>query len=99
MVKIRLAQFGRKNRLSYRIVVIDSNAKRDGKYIEKIGHYNPYENAEKPVFDKERYDYWLSVGAQPTRSVFKLALGTYVYKFKEVKSEVESTAKEEPSTE
>jgi len=79
MVKIRLTRKGRKNAPAYRIVVADSRAKRDGKFIEIIGYYNPTEDPEKVVYKKERYDYWISVGAQPTKAVKKLISGNYKF--------------------
>ena len=79
MVKIKLTTTRKKNTPSYRIIVIDSNAKRDGKYLEKLGFYNPTENATNVICDKERYDYWVSVGAQATDAVKKLLTGNYTY--------------------
>lgn len=74
MVKIRLTRCGRRNRPYYRVVVCDSRVKRDGKYIENVGTYDPLErNPEKAVFLKsQRIQYWLSVGAQPTQTVWTL---------------------------
>jgi len=80
MVRIRLAKYGRKNKPSYRIVVIDSKKKRDGKYLEKLGYYNPTEDDRNVVFDKDRYEYWLKTGAQPSEAVNKLVNGKYVFK-------------------
>lgn len=76
MVKIRLARFGRKNSPFYRIVIIDSRKSRDSEYIEKIGHYDPLwknkSNATIGIIDRDRYNYWFSKGAQPTKRVKKL---------------------------
>ena len=72
MVKIRLSRVGTTNQGKYRIIVADEQAPRNGKFLEIIGQYNP---TVKPVFvdlKKERYSYWLSVGAQPTMAVEKL---------------------------
>jgi small subunit ribosomal protein S16 len=69
MVKIRLARRGSKKQPSYRIVVIDSRAARDGKEIEVVGHYNPRTRPSTEVLNEERVLYWLSVGAQPTESM------------------------------
>ncbi len=80
MVRIRLTRAGRKNAPAYRIVVNDRKAKRDGQYIELIGHYNPTENPDKVVLKQDRYDYWLSVGAQPSEAITKLVAGTYKFK-------------------
>ncbi|PJA40938.1 30S ribosomal protein S16 [candidate division WWE3 bacterium CG_4_9_14_3_um_filter_34_6] len=79
MVRIRLTRVGRKNAPAYRIVIIDRKAKRDGKAIEIIGNYNPTENPGKVNYDKERYEYWISKGAQVSDSVKKLTKGTYKY--------------------
>ena len=67
MVKIRLTRTGKKNSPCYRIVVIDARTKRDGGYIEKLGHYNPILSEE--VVNVERADYWISKGAQPSSTV------------------------------
>lgn len=74
-VKIRLSRGGSKKRPFYRIVVADVRAPRDGKYIEKIGSYNPMlpkEHAERFVVDADRAKYWLTTGAEPTDRVASL---------------------------
>ena len=74
MLKIRLARGGRKKQPFYRITVADVTAPRDGKFLEKIGTYNPMlskDDAKRIVIDKERAQYWLGVGAQPTEKVAK----------------------------
>lgn len=70
-VKIRLSQTGKRNRRQFRIVVVDESKKRDGKYVELVGHLN---SAATPglVLKKDRIDHWLSLGAIPTGSVKKL---------------------------
>ncbi|SFP63348.1 30S ribosomal protein S16 [Sphingomonas rubra] len=71
-ISIRLSRGGSKKRPYYRIVVADARAPRDGKFIEKIGNYNPLlaKDAEnRVVLDTERAKHWLSVGAQPTDRV------------------------------
>lgn len=72
MVKIRLRRMGMKKQPSYRIVVCDSKAPRDGKYIESIGFYNPRTEPDTLHIDEERALYWLGVGAQPTEAVLRL---------------------------
>lgn len=62
-VKIRLTRMGRKKKPFYRIVVMDTRAKRDGKYIEKLGIYNPMVNPPEVTIDEERVLYWLGTGA------------------------------------
>ena len=64
--KIRLARHGRKGSPFYHVVVADSRAPRDGKYIERIGSYNPMTNPATIDLNFERALYWLQVGAQPT---------------------------------
>jgi len=71
-VSIRLSRGGSKKRPYYRIVVADARASRDGKFIEKIGTYNPLlakDDEKRIVLDGERAKHWLSVGAQPTDRV------------------------------
>ena len=71
-LSIRLSRGGSKKRPYYRIVVADARSPRDGKFIEKIGNYNPLlaKDAEnRVVLDSDRAKHWLSVGAQPTDRV------------------------------
>ena len=74
MVVIRLSRAGAKKRPFYHICVSDKRRKRDGNHIEKIGFYNPIANSKEQTLklDKERYDYWVSVGAQPSDTVMML---------------------------
>ena len=65
-VKIRLQRHGKKNFAFFHIVVADSRAPRDGRYIEQIGSYNPNTNPATIVLDNERALAWVNVGAQPT---------------------------------
>jgi len=70
--KIRLARGGSKKRPYYRIVVADVRAPRDGKFIEKVGTYNPLltkENPERITLNEERIKYWIGAGATPTERV------------------------------
>ncbi|MBR3182004.1 MAG: 30S ribosomal protein S16 [Eggerthellaceae bacterium] len=75
-VKIRLARHGAKKRPYYRIVVADSRNRRDGRFIEEVGRYNPCVTPSLVTFDQERVDYWLGVGAQPTDTVARLLKST-----------------------
>ncbi|WP_174280673.1 30S ribosomal protein S16 [Sphingomonas bacterium] len=71
-ISIRLSRGGSKKRPYYRIVVADARSPRDGKYLEKIGTYNPLlakDSIERIVLDSDRARHWLSVGAQPTDRV------------------------------
>jgi small subunit ribosomal protein S16 len=72
MVKIRLRRVGAKKQPHYRVVVADSRAPRDGRFIEMIGHYNPRTEPPTMVVDLERARYWLGVGAQPTDAVRRI---------------------------
>ena len=72
--RIRLARAGSKNRPFFRIVVSDRRSPRDGKFIEKLGTYNPLlpkEDESRVLFDEERIKYWLSKGATPS---YKMAI-------------------------
>lgn len=68
-VKIRLKRLGKIRSPHYRIVVMDSRAKRDGRAIEEIGLYQPKNDPSVIKVDSERAQYWLGVGAQPTEAV------------------------------
>src|SRR5687767_11496775 len=71
-LSIRLTRGGAKKRPYYRIVVADSRAPRDGRFIEKLGSYNPLlakDSPERVKIDAERVSHWLSVGAQPSDRV------------------------------
>lgn len=74
MVTIRLSRTGAKGRPFYHIVVTDSRNRRDGRFIERLGFFNPIAvGAEEPVrVDQARVRHWLSVGAQPTDRVAQL---------------------------
>ena len=65
-VKIRLQRHGKKNFAFFHIVVADSHAKRDGRYIEQLGSYNPNTNPATIVLNNERALAWIKVGAEPT---------------------------------
>ena len=68
-VKIRLKRMGAKKTPFYRIVVADSRAPRDGRFIEEIGYYNPVSEPKVIKIDNEKAEKWLSTGAQPTETV------------------------------
>jgi len=71
-VKIRLARGGAKKRPFYHIVIANADSPRDGKFIERVGTYNPMlpaDHAERVTLKTERVQYWLSVGATPTDRV------------------------------
>ncbi len=74
MVTIRLARGGAKNRPFYHVVVTDSRNSRDGRYIERLGFFNPGArgNEERLRLNNERISYWKSVGAQASDRVAKL---------------------------
>ena len=73
-VKLRLKRFGRRHRTCYRLNAIDGRTARDGKVIEELGFYDP--EAKQPDqqlrIDRQRVEYWLSVGAQPSQTVANL---------------------------
>ncbi|MCL4141825.1 UNVERIFIED_CONTAM: hypothetical protein GTU68_061731 [Idotea baltica] len=71
-VKIRLARHGRKKRAIYDIVVADARSPRDGKFIEKLGQYNPNVTPAGLVLNNERALHWLMVGALPTDTTRKI---------------------------
>ena len=72
MLRIRLSRTGRKNQPSYRIVVADQKAARDGAHVDRIGHYNPPTDPTTLQIDSAKAEKWLSHGAQPSERVSKL---------------------------
>jgi small subunit ribosomal protein S16 len=74
MVTIRLARGGSKKRPFYHVVVTDSRNRRDGRYIERLGFFNPVAkgNAEELRLDLDRIQHWISQGAKPSERVAKL---------------------------
>jgi len=86
MVKIRLRRTGAKNRPSYRIVVVDSRAPRDGRFIEVIGHYDPLTDPVTVDINEGQALHWLRQGAQPTATAARLLSKTGITeKFKTIK--------------
>ena len=74
MLKIRLSRGGRKKLPFYRILATNATSPRDSKFLEKLGTYNPLlakDDAKRVTINKERAEYWLSVGAKPTEKVAK----------------------------
>lgn len=65
-VKIRLSRIGAKKQPTYRIVVAEERSKRDGRIVERLGHYDPRTEPPTIVLNEERTRYWLGVGARPT---------------------------------
>ena len=68
-VKIRLARHGAKKRPFYRIVAADSDSPRDGRFLEKLGTYNPLQDPAQVVLDTDRVKYWIGQGATPSDTV------------------------------
>ena len=86
MVKIRLRRTGAKKKPSYRVVVADSRAPRDGAFINIIGHYDPLTDPETIVIDEEKALTWLRQGAQPTATAARLLSKVGIMeKFKNIK--------------
>ncbi|MGC9368156.1 MAG: 30S ribosomal protein S16 [Paracoccaceae bacterium] len=85
-IKLRLARGGSKKRPFYRIVAADSRMPRDGRYIEKLGTYNPLlpkDSEERVKMDMERVRYWLGQGAQPTDRISRMLEAAGVLEKKE----------------
>ena len=72
MLKIRLRRTGAKKQPSYRVVVAESTAPRDGTFIENLGHYNPLTEPTTFVIEEDRVRDWLQRGARPTERVARL---------------------------
>jgi small subunit ribosomal protein S16 len=69
LLTIRLARTGAKKQSSYRIVVIERERARDGRFVEILGHYNARRTPPELVLNRERLDYWVGRGAQPSETV------------------------------
>lgn len=78
--KIRLRRLGAKKSPFYRIVVADSRAPRDGRFIEELGYYNPRTSPEEIKLDDEKALHWLQTGAQPSETVKSLFKKTGLWK-------------------
>jgi len=87
LLRIRLARTGAKKKPSYRVVVIDRERARDGRFVEIIGHYNPRGNPPDLVLKWERASYWIGRGAQPSETVASL-----LKKSPEAKAKAETAA-------
>ena len=72
MLKIRLRRTGARNQPSYRVVVADAKAARDGAFVDHLGHYNPRTEPPTVEIDEEKARKWIGQGAQPTESVRQL---------------------------
>ncbi len=71
-IRIRLSRCGRKKRPFYRVVAANSEAKREGRYLDIIGTYNPLTDPAEVKIDREKLEKWLSLGASPTDTVRSL---------------------------
>jgi small subunit ribosomal protein S16 len=76
LLRIRLARTGAKKKASYRVVVIEREKARDGRFVEILGHYNPRRNPAEVVLNRDRINYWLGRGAQPSETVRSLVKKT-----------------------
>ena len=72
MLAIRLARFGAKKKPTYRVVVIEKERARNSRSVEVVGHYNPIAKPAQVHLDRERIDYWIKNGAQPSETVSRL---------------------------
>jgi small subunit ribosomal protein S16 len=83
MLKIRMQRVGRINQASYRIVVTEHTASpKAGKFVEKLGTYNPHTKAR--TLDEARVKYWISVGAQPSATMHNMLIGAGVISGKKI---------------
>jgi len=92
---IRLSRIGRKNQPAYKLVVSNTRDKRNGKYVDILGHFNPFDSQNKFSYDKEKYEKWVKNGALVTEAVKKLLEN----KEEEKKEETDQTPVEESKEE
>jgi small subunit ribosomal protein S16 len=78
-VRIRLQRHGRKKRPFYRLVAADARAQRDGRFLERLGHYNPLTDPAEVVIDEDRVLKWLKRGAQPSDTAKNLLSRTGIW--------------------
>jgi small subunit ribosomal protein S16 len=76
MLAIRLARFGAKKKPTYRVVVIDKERARNSRSVEVVGHYNPVTQPAQVSLNRERIEYWMKNGAQPSDTVSRLLKNT-----------------------
>lgn len=93
--RFRLQRHGRKGYAFYYIVIADSNAPRDGRFVEKVGTYNPNTNPATVVLDFDRALYWVRAGAQPTDTVHSILSKEGVYLMKHLLGGVKKGAFDE----
>ena len=94
MLRIRLFRVGKKNQPSYKIVVTDKKKPpRAGRFVEQVGFYNPPIKEKK--FNSERIKYWISVGAQPSDTVYNLLVSEKIIEGKKIDVHKKSKKKEE----
>ena len=98
-VTIRLAKFGKRNAPSYRVVVSNTRNKRNGKYLDILGFYNPSDPSSKFTYDKKRYEDWIKKGALITTAVEKLVAGKYKFKKYEPTPSAEASGQESEESE
>lgn len=72
MLRIRLARAGAKKKSTYRVVVIEGEKARNGRFVEIVGHYNARQNPAQVVLNNDRVSYWLGRGAQPSETIRSL---------------------------
>lgn len=97
-VKIRLAKVGKKNSSSYKVVVSNTKNKRNGKFLEILGSFNPLQTGSMFSIDKEKLNDWKKKGAQITDAVSSLLEGKYTYiKYNPKKAAAEATSLAEAS--
>ena len=98
MVKIRLQRVGSKNNAQYRVIAADSRSRRDGRFIEILGQYQPVAKSQQVVLKEERIIEWLGKGAQPTDTVRDLLKKSGVWtKFKQPEKVAAETATPAPA--
>ncbi len=79
MLRIRLRRVGAKKKPSYRIVVADSRAPRDGSFVDQVGHYNPLTDPPTVSLDEDKVVKWLGSGAQPSEPVERMLRKTGIF--------------------
>lgn len=97
MLKIIFSRRGKKNKPTYRIIVLDKRKDPFGDFLEDLGSYNPH--TKKATLKVERIKYWLSVGAKPSETVFNLLVKNKVIDAPKIKIKIRKKREEKPAVE
>ena len=97
-ITVRLAKFGKKHQPTYKVVVANTRTKRDGRFLDVLGHFNPLVSPPIIKVDTDKYQEWVEKGALTTQAVKDLINGKYIFKPYKVKKGKEDVAETNSET-